>query len=104
MELANRLAGQVVELQQDLKAALAREARSSPQFSDWVAHAIAGRRLALARVEGCASARCVCRPEHDGAHQAPDCACHTNAHDMLEVAKINNRFAAAVASAFGSDA
>lgn len=76
---------------------------SAPRLADWVGHALASRRAALARVSGCASARCMCRADSDGAHQAPDCHCYRDHHDMIEVTKINNQFAAAVARAFGSE-
>jgi hypothetical protein len=45
----------------------------------------------------------MCRADSDGAHQAPDCHCYRDHHDMIEVTKINNQFAAAVARAFGSE-
>ena len=76
---------------------------STPRLADWVAHALEERRAALARIDGCASARCMCRAENDGAHQAPDCHCYRDHHDMIEVTKINTQFATAVARAFGGE-
>lgn len=72
-------------------------------LESWIDLAIEERKRALARLTSCDSPRCMCHHDNDGAHQAPDCRCYRSHHAMIELGKINNRFASEVIKAFEND-
>ena len=71
----------------------------APGIAEWIAVALVRRARDLGVIGTCSSSRCMCSPDNEGCPHAADCHCHDRKHAMLEMAKINNRFAAEVKKA-----
>jgi hypothetical protein len=66
---------------------------NTPDPIDWIIYALEVRKKALAKIGACSSPRCMCLADLDVDHHANDCFCYDRKHAMIELAKINSRFA-----------
>lgn len=77
-----------------------------PDLADWIAIALQQRGAALKVLGACSPsppALCMCLEEAGGEHHPAGCLCYRNEHLMIELAKINSRFAAEVRKALDTD-
>lgn len=74
-----------------------------PDPIHWIIAASHRRNRDMKWLEPCESSNCMLLPCNTGNRHADDCHCHNRKHAMIELAKINSRFAREVEEAVRAD-